>query len=345
MTNKELYFLVYKITNTLNNMIYIGIHVTEKINDKYMGSGTHIRRAIKKYGMEKFEKSILYNFDNYDDMLNKEAELVNEEFIARTDTYNIVLGGRQGNFKNCVFVKDKNNNYLWVHKTDSRYLLGELIPSATGICKNKVNVKDKNGNMFQIDKTDPRYLSGELIAHSKGKITVKDKNDNYLNVNINDERYLSGELISIGKLNSINMINKVMVKDKYGNYLFVNKNDPKYLSGELIFLRKDRKHSEKSKKIMSNSHKGTCLKEKNSQYGTCWIMKNDISRKIIKVELEKYLTDGWIQGRKMKKVKIGKLNSRYGTCWMHNLELKISKQIKKEKLQEYLNLGWIKGRK
>lgn len=40
--------VIYKITNTLNNKIYIGAHSTEDINDSYMGSGIAIKKAQKK---------------------------------------------------------------------------------------------------------------------------------------------------------------------------------------------------------------------------------------------------------------------------------------------------------
>ena len=90
------HYLIYKITNTINNKIYIGKHETENINDGYMGSGKHLLRSIYKHGIDKFKKEILYNFDNYNDMNLKEAEIVNEEFINRKDTYNIKLGGQGG---------------------------------------------------------------------------------------------------------------------------------------------------------------------------------------------------------------------------------------------------------
>ena len=41
--------LVYKITNNINNKIYIGAHSTENKFDTYFGSGILISRAIKKY--------------------------------------------------------------------------------------------------------------------------------------------------------------------------------------------------------------------------------------------------------------------------------------------------------
>lgn len=91
--------LVYKITNLINGKIYIGIHSTEDINDLYMGSGVNIKKSIARHGVENFKKEILYNFDNYDDMIAMEIKLVNEEFILRTDTYNAALGGYGAPYK------------------------------------------------------------------------------------------------------------------------------------------------------------------------------------------------------------------------------------------------------
>ena len=49
---KIMFYTVYKIKNTINNMEYIGIHSTKNINDKYMGSGVALKIAQKKYGIE-----------------------------------------------------------------------------------------------------------------------------------------------------------------------------------------------------------------------------------------------------------------------------------------------------
>lgn len=59
-----------------------------------------------------------------------------------------------------------------------------------------------------------------------------------------------------------------------------------------------KKHSEETKQKMSESSKGKGTGETNSQYGTCWITKDGMNKKIKKEELETYLKDVWVKGRK-----------------------------------------------
>ena len=49
--------VIYKTTNTVNGKIYIGKNATN--DPEYLGSGDYLRRAIKKYGRDKFVKEIL----------------------------------------------------------------------------------------------------------------------------------------------------------------------------------------------------------------------------------------------------------------------------------------------
>lgn len=60
---------------------------------------------------------------------------------------------------------------------------------------------------------------------------------------------------------------------------------------------KDKKHREESKTKISESMKGKGSGEQNSQFGTCWITRNDVNKKIKKTEKATYLDDGWILGR------------------------------------------------
>lgn len=84
------------IINIINFKIYIGKHQTKDLYDSYMGSGKLLRKSFKKYSLENFIKGILFVFDNEDEMNDKEAELVDEVFCLREDTYNICTGGKGG---------------------------------------------------------------------------------------------------------------------------------------------------------------------------------------------------------------------------------------------------------
>lgn len=89
-------YTIYKITNKINNKIYIGKHQTKDTDDGYMGSGKILRSAQKKHGIENFYKEILHVFDTEEEMNAKEKELVTEDFCLRADTYNICVGGKGG---------------------------------------------------------------------------------------------------------------------------------------------------------------------------------------------------------------------------------------------------------
>ena len=91
-----MFYTVYKITNLINNKIYIGTHKTNDLNDDYMGSGINIKRAIKKYGSVNFNKEYLAVFDNPDDMYTMESTLVSGRLLDNDNTYNIAKGGNGG---------------------------------------------------------------------------------------------------------------------------------------------------------------------------------------------------------------------------------------------------------
>lgn len=87
-------FIVYETINRVNGKKYIGIHKCQDYDDGYIGSGTALQHAIKKYGKDKFYRQILYVFDNIDQAISKEKELVNTETVESDQYYNLIEGGQ-----------------------------------------------------------------------------------------------------------------------------------------------------------------------------------------------------------------------------------------------------------
>jgi hypothetical protein len=56
-------------------------------------------------------------------------------------------------------------------------------------------------------------------------------------------------------------------------------------------------HSKETKNKIGEKNKETQKGEKNSQFGTCWITKDGLNKKIKKEELENFTQNGWIKGR------------------------------------------------
>ena len=288
--NKK-YHYFYKITNNLNNHFYYGIHSTNDLDDGYMGSGTRLNYAYKKYGIENFTKEILEFFNSREECAKYEFEMVTEELIYSKECYNIILGGEKHTTLGTAAYIDKEGNIMQLPVNDEKVLNGDVVR----VCKGYVCVRDMEGNIFQVSINDERYLSGELVPNTKGHLTVKDKNNKYYYVSVDDERYKRGELVPATR-------GKICLKDKNNKYYYVSVDDERYKRGELVPIWKNRKHKEETKEKMKNVFKKNKHQqgEKNSQYGTCWITKEGVNKKIKKEEINLYLQEGWIKGRKIK---------------------------------------------
>lgn len=123
-------YIVYKTTNLVNNKIYIGVHKTSDPNhfDGYLGCGvintqpytyqyakTAFQFAVKKHGPNNFVRHTLAIFNTEEEAFELEEQLVNEEFLARDDVYNMILGGKGGvliSQRLKVYQYDLEGNYL-----------------------------------------------------------------------------------------------------------------------------------------------------------------------------------------------------------------------------------------
>ena len=138
-------YYIYKITNLRNGKVYIGMHRTKSLDDGYMGSGKLLKVAIKKYGKENFQKEILEIFDNEEDMILKEKELVTDEFVLSEDNYNIMPGGKFGSLE--------RNNLTFKSRKHSKDTIEKIRSAAIGRRHSDDSRKKISENNFS--KTDP----------------------------------------------------------------------------------------------------------------------------------------------------------------------------------------------
>ena len=88
-------FLIYKVTNLLNDRFYIGMHIGFP-DDNYMGSGRRIKAEIKKYGRENFKKEILEELNSRAELVLREKQIVNDELRQNPLCLNLKNGGDGG---------------------------------------------------------------------------------------------------------------------------------------------------------------------------------------------------------------------------------------------------------
>ena len=84
----------YRIDNLINGKYYIGKHSSDSLDDDYMGSGTRIKAAIAKYGIENFRKTILKTFSTSEEAFEHEAQIVTMAEVSDPMCYNIQPGGK-----------------------------------------------------------------------------------------------------------------------------------------------------------------------------------------------------------------------------------------------------------
>jgi group I intron endonuclease len=92
---------VYKVTNKVNNKVYIGItnkgagaRFKQHLFDAEHGSQYRFHRAIRKYGKENFEVSIIAFCNNADELKENEIKFISEYESMNPDKgYNMTEGG------------------------------------------------------------------------------------------------------------------------------------------------------------------------------------------------------------------------------------------------------------
>jgi hypothetical protein len=187
---EQILHAVYKITNEINGKIYIGKHSgADPKGDSYYGSGIAIKRAITKYGRDHFAKEVLFLFESEQEALDMEADIVDKEFVKRTDTYNISLGGNtagrtynpntaaqkgEANWaaQNREFFMGKNNPYFKQTPEQKERSRQRFIRDVAVEGKPNSEQHNKNIGNAKVGSKNPRYGAGNwyVIEDPEGNI-------------------------------------------------------------------------------------------------------------------------------------------------------------------------------
>lgn len=270
---------IYKITNLINNKIYIGKDTSS--DPKYFGSGILINRAFEKYGRENFIKEILDETDDYNELSKKEIFWISiYKSTDRKVGYNISPGGdggdtlsnhpdldlirekisknspKKGKTYEEAFGEEKAKEYkLNLSKSNSRYLLGKKYeelygPEKSIEIKNYISINTKK-TWTQDRKIKHSNLSRENVYNSILSESSVEKNKQYLNQRWNswreNEKLLIDKLVEKSNIDQIiNYLNKIP------NSLFKNRKDfYDFLGTELCIKLK--KEINKNRKTNTNN--------------------------------------------------------------------------------------------
>lgn len=185
----NLKYIVYCTTNKINNKIYIGVHQTNKPYgfDNYLGCGcelhapstyenpkTRFQCAVKKYGPKNFVRKTMAVFDHEDEAYALEEIIVNREFLARPDVYNMVLGGKTGvgTMNSMItYQYDMDGNYIREHASINKAAL-EIGRIPLNILRAIRNKRPSAGYYWTTKKFDKLDLTIYTCDQDYGEITV-----------------------------------------------------------------------------------------------------------------------------------------------------------------------------
>lgn len=165
--------VIYKVTNLINDKIYVGQN--KKNNPNYYRSGKLIKRAVKKYGKDNFKKEILCECNSLSELNEKEIFWISELNSMNNEIgYNLEAGGSD-RFLN---KKRTKGDYTFTEEHKKNISKGmKGLPKnkkhKENISKNHHNVSGENNPMYGKNHTDEiKQFMSDL---NTGKIPTKEQ--------------------------------------------------------------------------------------------------------------------------------------------------------------------------
>ena len=188
--------IIYKTKNLVNGKIYIGQDSYN--NDKYLGSGLLLKRAISKYGKNNFKKEIIEYCDTQEELDEREKYWI--KFYNSQDEkigYNISPGGQGGIICDIESNFCGKNNYI--NKMSEEEREKHLNTYRRG--KNYWLSKGFN-SQEEIDNWIHENLCGKNHSHRKGK--TEEEYQQWLDENRRGENFWLNKLSKEDKEKYIN---------------------------------------------------------------------------------------------------------------------------------------------
>ena len=91
--SRRKYHIIYRTTCTMTNRYYIGMHSTDDLADRYLGSGIRLRRSVEKYGATNHTREILEILSTRDEASEREKQIITEELRSDPLCLNCGAGG------------------------------------------------------------------------------------------------------------------------------------------------------------------------------------------------------------------------------------------------------------
>lgn len=166
--------VIYKTINLVNGKFYIG--QDSKNDSNYLGSGSLIKKAIKKYGRENFKKEILEHCQTKEELNKREIYWI-EKLNTIEEGYNITTGG-EGTV-GYKFTEEQKNKMSQSHK--GKKLTNEHKENIGIASKKRWSDLEYKENVKKAQKNGRSKLSIEdkILAESRRIETFNKNKHNY----------------------------------------------------------------------------------------------------------------------------------------------------------------------
>ena len=161
------YGYVYKITNKLNNKVYVGQRKSNKVDNYYWGSGKLVAAAIAKYGQENFQRDILQWCYSKEELNQAEIYWI-QELNALTQGYNLSPGGNGGYLGQETSKNVSKSLKLYYSDPENRRKHSQALKGMNNGQKGR-SAATHSYIKRRAENLHKRYARGELVPPMQGK--------------------------------------------------------------------------------------------------------------------------------------------------------------------------------